>query len=136
MTDNHDRSRADILREQWTLAEGRQIQELFRLLAIPTMPGYAPLAITAVGVMTSPAGDVAHYPVYAQLIDSNLSEPSEVRAAIAVLQRWLRVQRRSEPGDSLPWPRHSAGTDNSRQPAQESARAREDRACAKSCPPG
>jgi hypothetical protein len=136
MTDNHDRSRADILREQWTLAERRQIQELFRLLAIPTMPGYAPLAITAVGVMTSPAGDVAHYPVYAQLIDSNLSEPSEVRAAIAVLQRWLRVQRRSEPGDSLPWPRHSAGTDNSRQPAQESARAREDRACAKSCPTG
>ena len=59
MTDNHDRSRADMLREQWTLAEGRRIQELFRLLAIPMMPGYAPVAITAVGVLLSPAGDVA-----------------------------------------------------------------------------
>jgi hypothetical protein len=104
MTDNHDRSRADLLREQWTLAEGRRIQELFRLLAIPAMPGYAPVAITAVGVMLSPAGDVAHYPVYAQLTDSNLCETSEVRAAIAVLQRRLRVQRRSEPGDGIPWP--------------------------------
>jgi hypothetical protein len=104
MTDNQDRCRADILREQWTLVEGRQIQELFSLLAIPAMPGYAPVAITAVGVMNSLAGDVAHYPVYAQLIDGNLSETSEVRAAIAVLQRWLRVQRRSELGDGLPWP--------------------------------
>ena len=104
MTDNHDRSRADMLREQWTLAEGRRIQELFRLLAIPAMPGYAPLAITAVGVMLSQAGDVAHYPVYAQVTHSNLAEASEIRTAIAVLQRRLRVQRRSEPGDGIAWP--------------------------------
>lgn len=104
MTDNHDRSRADMLREQWTLAEGRRIQELFRLLAIPMMPGYAPVAITAVGVLLSPAGDVAHYPVYAQLTESNLSETPEVRVAIAVLQRWLRAQWRSKLGDGIPWP--------------------------------
>lgn len=102
MTDNHDPSRADIPGEQWTLAERPQVQELFRLLAIPPMPGYTPVAITAVGVVMSPAGDVAHYPVYAQVIENNLSETSEVRAAIAVLQRWLRVQRRSEPGDGIP----------------------------------
>ena len=84
-----------MLREQWTLAEGRRIQELFRLLAIPMMPGYAPVAITAVGVMLSPAGDVAHYPVYAQLTESNLSETTEVRVAIAVLQRWFRAQLRA-----------------------------------------
>ena len=99
MTDNHDQSQAGIPGEQWTLGERpHQIQELFRLLAIPPMPGYTPVAITAVGVVISRAGDVAHYPVYAQLIESDLSETSEVRAAIVILQRWLREQRRSDPG--------------------------------------
>jgi hypothetical protein len=104
MTDDHDPSEARIPGEQWTLADRPQIQEPFGLLGIAPMAGYTPAAITAVGVVMSPAGDVAHHPVHAQLIESNLSETSEVRAAIAILQRWLRVQRRSAPADGAPWP--------------------------------
>jgi hypothetical protein len=73
------------------------LQELFRLLAVPPLAGYTPAAITAVAVMVSPAAEVAHYPLYAQLLEADLVETTEVRAAIEILQRWRRAQRRNGP---------------------------------------
>jgi len=103
MTDDHSPRQVDEPGERWTFSELPQLQELFRLLGIPPQPGYSPVAITAVGVVMSPVGGIAHYPVYAQLIESKLSETSEIRAAVAILQQWLFVQRqRSKPGDGLP----------------------------------
>jgi hypothetical protein len=83
-----------------------KLQEVFRLLAIPPLDGYTPAAITAVGVLVSPSGDVAHYPVYAQVIsaETDLSEATEVRAAITILRRWLRAQWPSGPPGGTPWP--------------------------------
>ena len=80
--------------EQWSLADAGKLQEVFRLLAIPPLGEFTPAAVTAVGVLVSPSGDVAYYPVYAQVIsaETDLSEPTEVRVAIAILRRWLRAQ--------------------------------------------
>jgi hypothetical protein len=79
--------------EQWKFGDIVQLEELFRLLAIPPLPGYAPVAITAVGVVASSTGEVARYPVYAQLVGAELAEKTEVSTAIAILQRWLRTQQ-------------------------------------------
>jgi hypothetical protein len=67
VTDAHDPSQtgAPIPGEQWTLGDTHQIQEVFRRLAIPPLSGYTPVAITAVGVVVSSAGEVGHDPVYA-----------------------------------------------------------------------
>jgi hypothetical protein len=110
MTNAHEPSQADVPGEQWTLAEAPQIQELFRLLAIPPMPGYTPVAMTAVGLAMSPTGEVAHYPVYAQLFGAEVSETAEVCDAIAILQGWLRAQQqRFGPGGGTQWPRAFGG---------------------------
>lgn len=109
MTDAFEPSQAGMPGEQWTLSAGIQIEELFDLLAIPPIAGYTPAAITAVGAEVSPTGGVAHYPVYVQQVEGALAEPSEVRAAIAILQRWLRMQRRSNPNVGTPWPPASGG---------------------------
>ena len=87
--------------EQWSLADITQFQELFRLLAVPSLAGYAPAAITAVAVMVSPTGAVAHYPLYAQILGTELSETKEVRATIEILTRWLRAQEPDGPGDGI-----------------------------------
>ncbi len=85
--------------ERWSVADKAQLQETFRLLNIPPLAGYTPVAITAIGVMASPTGELAHYPSYAEVLGTGLagtaelSEETEVRAAIATLQRWFRVQR-------------------------------------------
>jgi len=84
--------------ERWTISDGNQLQEAFDLLRIPPLAGYTPAAITAVGVSVSPTGEVAHYPVYAQVVEAELSEPTEVRAAIVILQRWLQMQKRRKRG--------------------------------------
>jgi hypothetical protein len=79
--------------EQGIFANIAELQRVFRLMAIPPLSGYAPVAITAIGVVVSPAGEVNHYPVYTQLVGTQHSEVAELRNAIAILQRWLRVQR-------------------------------------------
>lgn len=78
--------------EQLSLADIAQFEELFRLLAVPPLAGYTPAAITAVAIMVSPTGEVAHYPLYAQILGTELSEMKELRAAIEILRRWLRAQ--------------------------------------------
>lgn len=104
MTDNHNRFRADMLREQWTLAEGRRIQELFPPAGDPgdawTRPGrHHGGRRHAVTSRRCRALSRVRSPDRQQpLRDARGPCP------IAVLQRWLRVQRRSEPGDGLPWP--------------------------------
>ena len=105
MTDADEPSQTGtpIAGEKWALGDAGQIQEVFRLLAIPPLPGYTPVAITAVGVVVSPAGEVGHYPVYAQVVEAKLSETTEVRAAIANLGRWLLAQRQSGPGGGQPF---------------------------------
>jgi hypothetical protein len=54
----------------------------------------------------SPTGEVAHYPLYPQVIgaETDLTEATEVRAAIAILRQWLRAQWPGGPvdGPSLP----------------------------------
>jgi len=52
--------------------------------------GYTPVAITAVAVAVPATGAIARYPVYARLLGSDLAEATEVRAAIADVQGWLR----------------------------------------------
>jgi hypothetical protein len=87
--------------EKWTVANGDQLGEVFRLLSVPQVPGYTPAGITAVGALVSRTGEIWHYPVYAQLFGASLfgvdlSESSEIRAAIAILQRALRMHHERE----------------------------------------
>ena len=77
-----------------TIADLNQLQVLFDLLAIPALPGYRPHAFTAVGVVVSSNGELARYPVHAQLVGAYVSEKSEVRAAITILHRWLHASER------------------------------------------
>jgi hypothetical protein len=78
--------------EIW-ISDPSNLEQLWNLLAIPPLPGYAPAAITAVAVAMSPDGGVARYPLYAQLSAAELSEPFEVHIAIETLRNWMRTQR-------------------------------------------
>ena len=106
MTNTNDPSGNDnpLANEKWTVANGDQLSEVFRLLSVPQVSGYTPAGITAVGALVSPTGEIWHYPVYAQLFGANLfgadlSESSEIRAAIAILQRALRMHHQRERND-------------------------------------
>jgi hypothetical protein len=88
-------SAAFVSGERWTMTDAGHIQKVFRMLDIPPMGGFRPVAITVVGVLESPNGELAHYPLFAQLSDTDLSEAAELRAAISILQGWLRLQRQS-----------------------------------------
>jgi hypothetical protein len=77
------------------MTDAGHIQKIFRMLDIPRLNDFRPVAITVVGVLESPSGDLAHYPLFAQLSDTDLSEAAELRAAISILQSWLRLQRQS-----------------------------------------
>lgn len=81
---------------RWLSDNPEAFDEIRKLLGIPRLEGFQPVAITAVLVTADGQGRAGRYPIYAQLMTSRLSEEQEIETSVRLLRRWLRRSRRSQ----------------------------------------